>query len=105
MAFLFKNKKDKDRNLSSRDGSSQNSPASRLARDDKNSLPRSTPTGSVNSLDNDIGRDSPDQIYGPRRAQNQDQPPSQQTTPVLQQYAQMGQQQPQPATDLAVSSR
>lgn len=81
MAFLFKSKKnqerEKDRVLSSRDGppttSSQQSSitsntTSRLARDEKASMQRSTPTGSLNSLDND-GTTSPDQAGYGRRAE------------------------------------
>ncbi|CAK7231952.1 Negative regulator of mitotic exit [Sporothrix bragantina] len=88
MAFLFKSKKnqdrEKDRVLSSRDGppptgSQQSSitstTASRLARDEKSFQQRSTPTGSLNSLEND-GTTSPDQSsYGRRPEQN----PSQQS--------------------------
>lgn len=81
MAFLFKSKKnqerEKDRVLSSRDGppttNSQQSSitsntASRLARDEKAPMQRSTPTGSLNSLDND-GTTSPDQAGYGRRAE------------------------------------
>ncbi|KJR85586.1 uncharacterized protein SPSK_09492 [Sporothrix schenckii 1099-18] len=80
MAFLFKSKKnqerEKDRVLSSRDGppvtSSQQSSiasnASRLARDEKTAMQRSTPTGSLNSLEND-GTSSPDQVGYGRRAE------------------------------------
>ena len=81
MAFLFKSKKnqerEKDRVLSSRDGppttSSQQSSitsntTSRLARDEKASMQRSTPTGSLNSLEND-GTTSPDQVGYGRRAE------------------------------------
>jgi hypothetical protein len=81
MAFLFKSKKnqdrEKDRVLSSRDGppttNSQQSSitsntTSRLARDEKASMQRSTPTGSLNSLDND-GTASPDQAGYGRRAE------------------------------------
>ncbi|KIH91608.1 cell polarity protein (Tea1) [Sporothrix brasiliensis 5110] len=80
MAFLFKSKKnqerEKDRVLSSRDGppvtSSQQSSiasnASRLARDEKTAMQRSTPTGSLNSLEND-GTSSPDQVSYGRRAE------------------------------------
>lgn len=81
MAFLFKSKKnqerEKERVLSSRDGppttgSQQSSitstATSRLARDEKTSLQRSTPTGSLNSLDND-GTASPDQAGYGRRAE------------------------------------
>ncbi|KLU82981.1 kelch-domain-containing protein [Magnaporthiopsis poae ATCC 64411] len=74
MSFLFKSKKNQDRSLSSRDGpppSSQNSiqnAAARVARDEKSSLQRSTPTGSLNSIDNDGSMGSPDQGgYAARR--------------------------------------
>ncbi|KAJ9155598.1 Kelch domain-containing protein [Pleurostoma richardsiae] len=73
MAFLFKSKKDKDRGLTSRDGppGSQGSLQSgdaraRVARDEKGSLQRSTPTGSLNSLDNEGSTGSPDQAYARR---------------------------------------
>ncbi|KAL8290881.1 hypothetical protein RB598_006224 [Gaeumannomyces tritici] len=74
MSFLFKSKKNQDRSLSSRDGpppSSQNpvqGAAARVARDEKSSLQRSTPTGSINSIDNDGSIGSPDQVgYAARR--------------------------------------
>ncbi|KAH9884899.1 hypothetical protein F4778DRAFT_524125 [Xylariomycetidae sp. FL2044] len=58
MAFLFKSKKnqDKDRNLPSREGpptsaSSFQSIPGRVARDEKNAGSRATPTGSMNSVD------------------------------------------------------
>lgn len=79
MAFLFKSKKNQDRALSSRDGppssqsSLQGAPA-RVARDEKSSHQRSTPTGSVNSIDEgSLG--SPDQGpgYGRPRGQSTDQ--------------------------------
>lgn len=84
MAFLFKSKKNQDRNVSSRDGPPPNaaqSPAARVARDEKHS--RSTPTGSLHSLDEAGG--SPDvEKYAARRAAQQDQPqqmqPPQQTS-------------------------
>ena len=83
MAFLFKSKKNQDRALNSRDGPPNSSQASSLAsgpagrlRDDKSSLQRSTPTGSLNSLDNDGSGGSPDQPF-PRRGGSVDQgPPS-----------------------------
>ncbi|KAI0447267.1 hypothetical protein F4803DRAFT_363680 [Xylaria telfairii] len=82
MAFLFKSKKNQDRNVSSRDGPPPNaaqSPAARVARDEKHS--RSTPTGSLHSLDEAGG--SPDvEKYAARRAAQQDQP--QQTQPPQQ---------------------
>ncbi|RDA91929.1 hypothetical protein CP533_1291 [Ophiocordyceps camponoti-saundersi (nom. inval.)] len=69
MAFLFKSKKSQDRALSSRDGNSGNSSlqgsvqpvSSRIPRDEKTvAAQRSTPTGSLNSLDNDASASSPD---------------------------------------------
>ncbi|KAJ6443987.1 kelch-domain-containing protein [Purpureocillium lavendulum] len=72
MAFLFKSKKSQDRALSSRDGNSGSqgsiqSASSRMARDEKNALAqRSTPTGSLNSLDNDGSVGSPDRGHGRR---------------------------------------
>ncbi|KAI4866169.1 hypothetical protein F4820DRAFT_265571 [Hypoxylon rubiginosum] len=71
MAFLFKSKKNQDRNLQSRDGPPGSSPqfqgaAGRIVREEKNS--RSTPTGSVNSLDESTP--SPDtEKYAARRGQ------------------------------------
>jgi hypothetical protein len=69
MAFLFKSKKNQDRALASRDGppssaSSIQSAAARV-RDEKAS--RSTPTGSLNSIDNDGSVGSPDQGYARQR--------------------------------------
>lgn len=83
MAFLFKSKKNQDRSLASRDGppssgSSAPGVASRI-RDEKGS--RSTPTGSLNSLDNDGSAGSPDQGYGRQRGQSLEQ---QQTPPQSQ---------------------
>ncbi|KAI0458412.1 hypothetical protein F5B21DRAFT_429830 [Xylaria acuta] len=79
MAFLFKSKKNQDRNISSRDGPPPNavqSPAARVARDEKHS--RGTPTGSLHSLDE--GGGSPDvEKYATRRAAQQEQ--SQQIQP------------------------
>lgn len=85
MAFLFKSKKnqerEKDRVLSSRDGpptsgSQQSSVtstnASRLAREEKSAVQRSTPTGSLNSnsnVDPVDGATSPDQAANGRRAE------------------------------------
>ncbi|GJN67462.1 negative regulator of mitotic exit [Purpureocillium lilacinum] len=72
MAFLFKSKKSQDRALSSRDGNSGSqgsiqSAGSRMARDEKGALvQRSTPTGSLNSLDNDGSVGSPDRGHGRR---------------------------------------
>lgn len=87
MAFLFKSKKNQDRNLSSRDGPSSSgvqSPAGRMAGDMKHA--RGTPTGSLHSLDE--GGGSPDvEKYAARRAAQQEQ-------------AQQAQQQPQ--SDLPV---
>ncbi|TGJ82823.1 hypothetical protein E0Z10_g5945 [Xylaria hypoxylon] len=81
MAFLFKSKKNQDRNISSRDGppSGIQSPAGRIARDEKHA--RGTPTGSLHSLDEASG--SPDvEKYAARRAAQQEQ--SQQTQPQQQ---------------------
>ncbi|EFY97062.1 Kelch repeat protein [Metarhizium robertsii] len=67
MAFLFKSKKSQDRALSSRDGNSGSqgsiqSTSSRLARDEKNAAAqRATPTGSLNSVDEN-GTSSPEQL-------------------------------------------
>ncbi|KAI1818622.1 hypothetical protein GGS20DRAFT_594587 [Poronia punctata] len=74
MAFLFKSKKNQDRSISSRDGpppSGIQSPAGRLARDEKH--PRSTPTGSLNSMD-EVGGSPDFDKYGARRAVQQEQP-------------------------------
>jgi hypothetical protein len=105
MAFLFKSKKNQDRALQSRDGppgsqTSLQSASARVARDDKSSLQRSTPTGSLNSIDNDGSMGSPDQGYARQRGQSVDQPQPmqmQQTQAPLQQTAQ------QPSADLPVS--
>ncbi|GAP87221.1 putative kelch domain-containing protein [Rosellinia necatrix] len=82
MAFLFKSKKNQDRNLSSRDGpaaSGIQSPAGRVAGEGKHA--RGTPTGSLHSLDE--GGGSPDvEKYAARRAAQQEQ--SQQTQPQAQ---------------------
>lgn len=82
MAFLFKSKKNQDRALASRDGqgSTMGGAAARM-RDEKGS--RSTPTGSLNSLDNDGSMGSPDQPYARQRGQSLDQ--QQQTPPQMQQ--------------------
>ncbi|KAJ8125079.1 hypothetical protein O1611_g8561 [Lasiodiplodia mahajangana] len=85
MAFLFKSKKNADRNISSRDGPPPGgiqSPAGRIARDDRQHA-RATPTGSLHSLDESGG--SPDvEKYAVRRAAQQEQPqqmqPQQQTS-------------------------
>ncbi|KAI1779294.1 hypothetical protein F4818DRAFT_246167 [Hypoxylon cercidicola] len=72
MAFLFKSKKNQDRNIHSRDGPPGSSPqfqgaAGRIVREEKNS--RSTPTGSLNSLDE--ATPSPDtDKYAARRGQD-----------------------------------
>ncbi|KAI1278931.1 hypothetical protein F5Y07DRAFT_58139 [Xylaria sp. FL0933] len=81
MAFLFKSKKNQDRNIASRDGppAGIQSPAGRIARDEKHA--RATPTGSLHSLEESGG--SPDvEKYAARRAAQQDQP--QQTQPQQQ---------------------
>ncbi|KAI1749290.1 hypothetical protein F4782DRAFT_311224 [Xylaria castorea] len=82
MAFLFKSKKNQDRNISSRDGPPPNavqSPAARVARDEKHS--RATPTGSLHSLEE--GGGSPDvEKYAARRTAQQEQ--SQQMQPPQQ---------------------
>ena len=93
MAFLFKSKKNQDRALSSRDG-----PPQGRIRDEKSSGHRSTPTGSLNSIDNDGSAGSPDQGYARQRSQSNEQGP--QTSP--QQAA--AQQPPQGSSDLPVSS-
>ncbi|KAI1424548.1 hypothetical protein F5Y12DRAFT_751383 [Xylaria sp. FL1777] len=84
MAFLFKSKKNQDRNVASRDGPPNGiqNPAGRIARDEKHA--RATPTGSLHSLD-ESGGGSPDvEKYAARRAAQQDQPqqiqPQQQTS-------------------------
>lgn len=87
MAFLFKSKKHQERALAGgRDGpnSSQGSvqspdARSRVVREEKGPTHRSTPTGSLNSIDNDASNASPDQGFNPgppRRAQTGD-PPAQ----------------------------
>ncbi|KAK8138310.1 kelch-domain-containing protein [Apiospora sp. TS-2023a] len=92
MAFLFKSKKSQDRAPQSRDGppsaSSLQSAAGRVARDDK--AARSTPTGSLNSIDNDGSPLQDPEKYAARRAaaeqQQQQQtspPPSQQSSSDL----------------------
>src|SRR3569833_1255659 len=78
MSFLFKSKKNQDRGLSSRDGPPPGAKgglggaSSRLARDEKSGLQRSTPTGSLKSQDNDGSAGSPVQGFG-RRPQTQPQ--------------------------------
>ncbi|KAK8049872.1 kelch domain-containing protein [Apiospora phragmitis] len=85
MAFLFKSKKSQDRALQSRDGpssaSSVQNAAGRVARDDK--AARSTPTGSLNSIDNDASPMQDPEKYAARRAaaeQQQSPPASQQSS-------------------------
>jgi hypothetical protein len=99
MAFLFKSsKKNQDRALAARDGntgsqSSAQSAAGRMS--EKGSAhQRGTPTGSLNSLDNDGTPDSPNRGHG-RKGGSIDQ--SQQ----LQAQAQI-QPQPQQQSDLPV---
>ncbi|KAI8308878.1 hypothetical protein K4K61_002261 [Colletotrichum sp. SAR11_59] len=87
MAFLFKSKKNQDRALASRDvnsggGGSQSSiqsASARIAREEKNATQRSTPTGSVGSIDHDgsAGAGSPDVGYGRQRGLSVDQTSSQ----------------------------
>ncbi|KAL2147091.1 hypothetical protein VTI28DRAFT_973 [Corynascus sepedonium] len=83
MAFLFKSKKHQDRGLSSRDGSqgSGSGGAAGRVRDEKGS--RSTPTGSLHSVDNDGSMGSPDQPYARQRGQSLDRQP--QISPQAQQ--------------------
>ncbi|KAK4181390.1 putative Tip elongation aberrant protein 1 [Triangularia setosa] len=85
MAFLFKSKKSHDRSLASRDGSQGSGSgmggAAARVRDEKGS--RSTPTGSLTSLDVDGSIGSPDQSYARQRGQSLDQ--QQPTPPQLQQ--------------------
>ncbi|KFH43575.1 Tip elongation aberrant protein-like protein [Hapsidospora chrysogenum ATCC 11550] len=91
MSFLFKSKKGQDRALASRDGTSgsQGSAGSgRGPRDEKGA--RSTPTGSLNSVDNDAMAASPDRNHG-RRGGSLDQTQQQPLQP---------QPQPQPQSDL-----
>ncbi|PHH88094.1 hypothetical protein CDD83_7976 [Cordyceps sp. RAO-2017] len=70
MAFLFKSKKSQDRALASRDGNSAaQTPVqpARIARDEKTAAQqRATPTGSLNSLENDAAAASPEQGHGRR---------------------------------------
>ncbi|KAI1260340.1 hypothetical protein F5Y18DRAFT_432291 [Xylariaceae sp. FL1019] len=82
MAFLFKSKKNQDRNVPSRDGplvsGAMQSPAGRVTRDEKHGA-RSTPTGSLNSFD-DGGSPNDAERYAVRRAAQQEQaqpPPAQ----------------------------
>ncbi|KAK6225011.1 kelch domain-containing protein [Colletotrichum tabaci] len=92
MAFLFKSKKNQDRALASRDGNSGGgsqgsiqSQRERIAREEKSGTQRSTPTGSLNSIDRDgsAGAGSPDQGYGRQRGTSLDQVPSQPQTSDL----------------------
>ncbi|KAK8125395.1 Kelch domain-containing protein [Apiospora kogelbergensis] len=89
MAFLFKSKKSQDRAPQSRDGpssaSSLQSAAGRVARDDK--AARSTPTGSLNSIDNDASPLQDPEKYAARRAaaEQQQQQQQQQSPPSSQQ--------------------
>jgi hypothetical protein len=107
MAFLFKSKKNQDRALASRDGttgSGSSSLQSATARIKEEKGSRSTPTGSLNSLDNDGSMGSPDQANGRQRGQSLE--PQQQSPPQLQQPLQQSQQQQaqqQQASDLPVS--
>lgn len=81
MAFLFKSKKNQDRALHSRDGppgsaASMQSPAGRIvARDEKNSVARSTPTESLNSVDEGSPKQDVEK-YAVRRAPEPQQQPS-----------------------------
>ncbi len=85
MAFLFKSKKHQDRGLASRDGSQgSGSTIGARVKDEKGS--RSTPTGSLHSLDNDGSMGSPDHAYSRQRGQSLDQQP--QTSPPVQQQQQ-----------------
>ncbi|KAI1335334.1 hypothetical protein F5Y15DRAFT_428353 [Xylariaceae sp. FL0016] len=105
MAFLFKSKKNQDRNVSSRDGppgsaNSLQGQAGRIAREEKQ---RSTPTGSLNSLDE--GSASPDvDKYAARRtapqeqAQQLQQQPSQQMSDLP--FRNPGPQQTSPNSSL-----
>lgn len=88
MAFLFKSKKHQERalaggreGLNGSQGSMQSPDArARVVRDEKTSTHRSTPTGSLNSIDNDGSNPSPDQSFTPgtlRRAQTGDPAPTQ----------------------------
>ncbi|KAI0405954.1 hypothetical protein F4802DRAFT_125898 [Xylaria palmicola] len=83
MAFLFKSKKNQDRNISSRDGPPSGAiqnPAQRVARDEKHA--RATPTGSLHSTDD--GGGSPDvDKYAARRAAPQEQPQQMQSQPQM----------------------
>ncbi|KAI0125198.1 hypothetical protein BJ170DRAFT_585366 [Xylariales sp. AK1849] len=95
MAFLFKSKKNQqnqDRALQSRDGppsgGSVQSAASRVAREDKNAAARSTPTGSVNSLEEGASPNQDIEKYAVRRGPEQQQQQQQQVSPPQQQLQQ-----------------
>lgn len=106
MAFLFKSKKqerEKAAALASREREAASSAAgsTKAARgkDDKSSLQRSTPTGSLNSFDTDGHSGSPDQGGPGRRGPSMDQQPAQQPGSQLQQQVPPSQQ-----SDLPVSN-
>lgn len=96
MAFLFKSKKSQDRPLGSRDATTGSQGSNQSRRGDKGSAHRSTPTGSLNSLDNEGTPTSPDRGHS-RRGGSIDQ-----TTQIQQisSSSQMAQQQGQ--SDLPV---
>lgn len=79
MAFLFKSKnKDREKARDAAPGSSgAASGRANSSRDEKNSLQRSTPTGSLNSLDVDAMSNSPEAF--PRRGASVDQQPQAQS--------------------------
>lgn len=100
MAFLFKSKKQEREKARERDAGGSQGSVQRVntgsLKDEKASLQRSTPTGSLNSLDTDGHSASPEQGYSRRTANVDQQPPQQQS---------MQQQQPaQQQSDLPVSS-
>ncbi|EEY15640.1 kelch repeat-containing protein [Verticillium alfalfae VaMs.102] len=81
MAFLFKSKKNQDRALASRDGTSGSqgsiqSASARVAKDEKAVAQRSTPTGSMNSFGEEGSVGSPEQAHGRQRGPSVDQAPS-----------------------------
>lgn len=82
MAFLFKSKKNQDRGLASRDGSSGSqgslqSAGARAAKEEKAAQHRATPTGSLSSFGDDHNHGSPDQQpYGRHRGPSIDQAPT-----------------------------
>lgn len=92
MAFLFKSKKNQDRALVSRDGppSSGSSMQSAAARVKEEKGSRSTPTGSLHSIDNEGSMGSPEQSYSRQRGQSLEQS---QQSPSQAQQAQQAQQQ------------